>query len=115
MHYRVCLVTVPPAVAESLAETIVREKLAACVNIVSAVKSIYWWQDEIQCDEEALLVIKTVEDMVPKLIQRIDTVHPYEVPEVIALPIVQGHENYLAWIDGSLTETSGLKTTTTGK
>jgi periplasmic divalent cation tolerance protein len=96
---RVVLCTFPnPNKAAEVGRTLVGEKLAACVNITPAVHSIYAWKDELQSEMEALAVIKTTADRFEALAKRIVELHPYEVPEVIALPITGGHAPYLAWV-----------------
>ena len=96
---RVVLCTFPnPEKAAEVARELVTGKLAACVNIVPAVRSIYSWKDEVQDEQEALAVIKTSADRFEALSKRIVELHPYEVPEVIALPILGGHAPYLAWV-----------------
>lgn len=95
----VVYVTAPPAEAPRLARTLVEERLAACANVIPAVRSIYRWKDEICDDEEALLVIKTRAARFEALRERVCALHPYDVPEVIALPLVAGHPPYVAWID----------------
>jgi periplasmic divalent cation tolerance protein len=97
------LITVPDAdVGASLARTLVEERLAACVNLVPGVRSIYRWEGEVQDDREVLLIVKTREDALPALTARIGALHPYDVPEVIALPIAGGSEAYLAWLRGAV-------------
>ena len=84
--------------AVDIARTLVSEQLCACVNLVPPVRSIYRWQNEI-CDErETLAIIKTTRERFAALKQRLITLHPYEVPEVIALPVEAGHEPYLDWV-----------------
>lgn len=92
-------VTAPDAdTAAALARTLVEERLAACGNLVPGLRSIYRWEDAV-CDEpEVLLIIKTRGALVPALTARVVALHPYNCPEVVALPIVQGHPPYLAWI-----------------
>jgi periplasmic divalent cation tolerance protein len=90
-------------VAQGIAERLVHEGLAACVNILPGVTSVYRWQESLCCDQELLLVIKTREDIYPHLETRIRQLHPYTVAEIIALPISQGCREYLQWIDTSLT------------
>lgn len=92
-------------VAEHIANTLVDEYLAACVNIASEVTSVYRWQDQVQHDSEILLIIKTHNNTYPALETRIRTLHPYEVPEIIGLPICRGATDYLAWINSSVTKT----------
>ena len=98
---RVVLCTFPNAdKAAEVARLLVGERLAACVSF-SAVTSIYSWKDELQTDAETLAVIKTTAERFAALKARIVELHPYEVPEVIALPIVDGHAPYLAWLADS--------------
>src|SRR6266446_5979655 len=95
----VALSTFPSkAKAAEILRILVEERLCACANLVPAVRSIYRWQDEI-CDEpEALAIIKTTSERVDALRLRIVALHPYDVPEVIVLPIEGGHAAYLAWL-----------------
>ncbi|MCP5158379.1 MAG: divalent-cation tolerance protein CutA [Gammaproteobacteria bacterium] len=86
------------AVAEHIAESIVNERLAACVNLLQGLISIYRWQDEIQRDSEWLLIIKTRHTVYSLLEARIRELHPYNTPEIIALPIQVGSATYLDWI-----------------
>lgn len=87
--------------AASIARTLVDEQLCACVNLVPAVRSIYRWQ-HATCDEaEVLGVIKTTDDRLAALEARLVALHPYDVPELIALPVVGGHAPYLAWVAGA--------------
>jgi len=87
--------------AAEVARTLVDEKLAACVNLVPTVRSIYRWQDEV-CDErETLAIIKTTQDRGTPLTERLVALHPYDVPEVIVLPVDNGHASYLAWLTAS--------------
>ncbi|XP_038163522.1 protein CutA homolog [Cyprinodon tularosa] len=85
-------------VAKDLARGIVERKLAACVNIVPAIKSVYEWQGKIEEDNEVLLIIKTRSSKVAALAEYVRSNHPYEVAEVISLPIDQGNPPYLKWI-----------------
>lgn len=83
---------------QALAQTLVSEQLAACVNILPGVVSVYQWQSEIETDNEVLLIIKTTESLVGALAARIETLHPYDVPEVISHAITAGNKNYLDWV-----------------
>ncbi len=94
------------AMAERIAEALVADRLAACVNIVPGITSIYRWQGEIQHDSELLLLIKTRGERYPALEARIRELHSYEVPEIIAVPIQRGSESYLAWLDASVGKAS---------
>lgn len=84
--------------AERIAETVVSERLAACVNIAPGLTSIYRWEGQIQREAELLLLIKTRQAVYPQLEARIRELHPYQVPEIIALPIQTGSAAYLDWI-----------------
>ncbi|WP_456417841.1 divalent-cation tolerance protein CutA [Thiolapillus sp.] len=85
-------------VAEYLANTLVERKLAACVNIAGAIRSVYPWQGKIQQDNEVLLLIKTTAAGWANLEQALLELHPYDVPEIIAMPIVAGSKDYLNWV-----------------
>ena len=100
--YLVVLITVPVEKGEELADFIVEKKLGACVNLIPEVRSTYWWKGNIERDRESLLVIKTSMKKFGELKRKVKEVHPYTVPEIIALPIVAGNEDYLRWIEESL-------------
>ena len=101
--YLVVYVTVPSATeGDKLASALVEERLAACINRVSSVHSTYWWEGKVARDEEQLLVIKTKDELFDRLKSRVQELHPYTVPEVIALPILKGSEGYLKWMDEEL-------------
>jgi len=85
--------------ATRLARTLVEERLAACVNAIGGVVSTYRWQDKIEVDDEVLLLIKTTSDQYEALEARLIELHPYEVPEVLAVEPVAGSAPYLAWLD----------------
>ncbi len=98
-EFCVVLVTVGrPEEAEKIASALVEERLAACCNLVSSVRSVYRWKGEICRDEEVLMVIKTRRERFEALRARIAELHSYEVPEIIRLPILAGHAPYLDWI-----------------
>ncbi len=97
----VVLVTTPtPERAAELARALVEERLAACGNVVAGLRSIYRWEGKVQDEAEALLVLKTTRARFEALRDRVLALHPYEVPEVIALPVEAGSARYLAWIAG---------------
>lgn len=98
-------VTAPNAdVAATLARALVEERLAACGNIVPGLRSIYAWQGEIHDDAEVLLLLKTRAARVPALAARVVALHPYDLPEVVAVPVVAGHAPYLDWVRGNVDE-----------
>jgi periplasmic divalent cation tolerance protein len=91
-----------PDQAGEIATTLVGEELAACVNILPAMRSIYRWKGEVQTDSEVLCLIKTTEANFEALRARLVELHPYELPEVIAVPIKAGHPAYLEWLAASV-------------
>lgn len=84
--------------AREIAHQLVQERLAACVNIVPNVTSVYKWKGAIERTTECLLVMKTADDRVEQLTQRIKELHPYEVPEIISFSVEHGHPPYLDWV-----------------
>jgi periplasmic divalent cation tolerance protein len=80
------------------AETLVCEELAACVNVLPGVESIYRWEGKVETSQEVLVVMKTTDACYPALEKRLRELHPYEVPEIVALPAAAVAENYLAWV-----------------
>ena len=99
MLFRVVFVTVPDAkIADAMAQGLVESKLAACVNIIPHITSYYQWEGTLHKDPEFLLVIKTRAGLIFELTQYIKEKHPAKVPEVIALPITDGHNAYLEWL-----------------
>ena len=93
--------------AEQLARHLVEHRLAACVNILPKARSVYRWQEKIEDAGEWVLLIKSRRDLFAPLRAEIQKIHTYEVPEVIALPIVDGSDAYLGWLDGQLTTPAG--------
>ncbi len=91
--------------ARSIARNLVEKRLAACVNIIPGAHSIYRWKGAIEEASEFVLLIKSRRDLFPALRAELAKTHSYEVPEAIALPIVDGAESYLAWLDRELAET----------
>jgi periplasmic divalent cation tolerance protein len=87
-----------PETAAQVAKVVVGEKLAACANILPAVRSIYRWQGKVQDENEVLVLLKTQRVHYARLKARILELHPYDVPEVLAIPVEQGHAAYLEWI-----------------
>jgi periplasmic divalent cation tolerance protein len=90
------------AEAEAIARRLVEERLAACVNVVTGVRSFYRWKGKIEDSPEWLLVIKSSRGSFDGLRAALEKLHSYEVPEVIALPVVEGATNYLHWMEGQL-------------
>jgi periplasmic divalent cation tolerance protein len=100
-EFCVLLCTASEGESEQLAKLLVKERLAACVN-VTGVRSFYRWQGELCADKECLLIIKTEKSRVDRIIARIKEVHSYEVPEILVLPIIAGSEQYLEWAERSV-------------
>lgn len=105
----VILMTAPTvAAAASLVRALVDERLAACGNIVAGVTSIYRWQGEVHTDPEAMVVLKVAAERLPALLARATELHPYDVPEILVLPVLAGHEPYLAWVRESCAPTEAV-------
>jgi periplasmic divalent cation tolerance protein len=90
--------------AHKIAEMLLTKRKAACVNIVSGVDSSFWWQGKLDSARESLLIIKTRASLLSEIIELAKSVHIYKVPEIIALPIIGGNEDYLKWIYGEVKE-----------
>jgi periplasmic divalent cation tolerance protein len=88
--------------AHRIADQLLNQRKAACVNIMPKVDSLFWWQGKLDSAQETLLVIKTKASKLKEITELVKKVHSYEVPEVIALPIVGGNEDYLKWLDTTL-------------
>lgn len=88
--------------ARRIAKGLLEKKLAACVSITSPVESFFWWEGKIDHAEEVLLIIKSKKTKLPALMQLVKSLHSYQVPEIIALPVTQGYRPYLRWIDASV-------------
>jgi len=101
--YQIILCTCPnQKTAEDLAGHLITEKLAACVNIIAGITSVYEWQGKIETSQEQLLLIKSHADKYDAIEATIKTIHPYELPEIIAVPIERGLPEYLQWINKCL-------------
>lgn len=96
------LITVPAEHSETVAERLVQERLAACVQVSSPVTSFFWWEDAVQQEEERLLFIKTDSNLKTEIEAVLKEVHPYDVPELIFFRIQDGLDTYLSWMDKEL-------------
>ncbi len=85
--------------AKKIGSALVEEKLVACSNIISPISSIYSWQGKICDDKEALMILKTKRILFKQIVERVEKIHSYDVPEIIALPIIDGSDKYLSWIN----------------
>jgi periplasmic divalent cation tolerance protein len=88
--------------AQNIAQALVQGRLAGCVQIIGPITSVYWWQDQIETDEEWLCIAKSHQELYPRLEKTIRQVHPYDVPEILAMPVVAGNPDYLAWLTNEL-------------
>lgn len=102
-EHAVVLMTAPDAAAaERIARALVDERLAACVNILPGVRSVYRWEGKVEESSEVLLVAKTRASLFGKVEARVRALHPYDVPEIVALPLTDGSRPYLSWLDQSV-------------
>lgn len=99
---RVVLLSVPRDAAERLVRTLVEERLAACGSILGAARSVYRWQGNVESADESIVIIKTTSAAVPRLLERVPALHPYDVPEVLVLPVAAGLQAYLDWLGESV-------------
>jgi len=102
MHIVIFITTSHKKEAQRIAEQLIKNRLAACVNIVNNIESVFWWQARVDKAKEVLLLIKSKRQNFKKIIKLVKSLHSYEVPEIIALPIIGGEEKYLKWIDESV-------------
>lgn len=84
--------------ARGIAKALVSNRLAACANIIDNMNSLYWWNGEIQEEREVILIAKTVESLVPEVIDKVQSMHSYECPCIVSLPIIDGNPAFLEWI-----------------
>jgi periplasmic divalent cation tolerance protein len=102
-HYIIVITTTPSKIeAEKIAKTLLEERLIACANIIGPVQSLFWWQGKIDEAQEHLILMKTIKDLFSKLSGKVKALHSYQVPEIIAMPIVEGFKPYLEWLESSL-------------
>jgi periplasmic divalent cation tolerance protein len=103
MSYLIVLMTAPNREeAVKIVRVLLEEQLIACGNIVDSVSSLFWWEGEIEEEKEVLVIMKSHERLFKKLSERVRELHSYDVPEVLALPIVDGSPSYLEWLKGCL-------------
>lgn len=99
MDYSVVYITAPNEdEAARIAKALVEDKFAGCVNIVKNIRSIYRWQDTIEDDDEVLMIVKTRKDLFKELKKRVKELHSYTVPEIVAIPIIDGSDDYMRWL-----------------
>jgi len=89
--------------AQKVAEELLKQRKAACVSILPGVNSIFWWQDKLDSAQETLLIVKTKASLVDEIVRLVTEIHSYDVPEIIALPIMGGNRDYLEWIGKEVT------------
>jgi len=92
---------------QAIATAVVEQRLAACAQVIGPITSTYWWQGKVETAEEWLCVMKSRQDLYQELEKAIRQVHPYEVPEILAVPVVQGSQDYLEWMDRELAQPVG--------
>lgn len=85
--------------ARRIGRALVESRLAACVNIIDGMNSMYWWNGKVQDDNEAVLIAKTKESLVPDLVAKVKELHSYECPCIVAIPILGGNADFLAWVE----------------
>jgi periplasmic divalent cation tolerance protein len=102
MHIIILVTAKNKQEAKKIAGGLIKAKLAACVNILDKIDSIFFWAGKVDRARESLLLIKSKKEQLPKIIKLVKSLHSYEVPEIIAVPIIAGDKPYLRWIDAAL-------------
>jgi len=102
MHIIILITTKDKKEAEKISRLLIKNRLAACVNIINGVKSLFWWQGKADQAKEALLIVKSRKEKFVKIAKLVKANHSYDVPEIIAIPIVSGFKPYLNWINDSI-------------
>lgn len=102
MHIVVFITVASRQEARKIADGLLNKRLAACVNIVDNVESVFWWQGKLDKASELLLVVKSRKSKLAGIIKSVKSLHSYQVPEIIALPIIGGNKDYLDWLDESV-------------
>ena len=102
MHALVYITTSGEEESKKIGRTIVEERLAGCVNIISTIESLYWWKGEIEEDNESVLIAKTKVSNIGNIIKRVKEIHSYENPAILAIPIIEGSKEYLDYLDAEI-------------
>ena len=102
MYALVYITTSGEEESKKIGKTIVEERLAGCVNIISTIESLYWWKGEIESDKESVLIAKTKVSNIENIIKRVKEIHSYENPAILAIPIINGSKDYLDYLDAEI-------------
>jgi periplasmic divalent cation tolerance protein len=102
MYALVYITTSGEKESKKIGRTIVEERLAGCINIISTIESLYWWKEEIEEDKESILIVKTKVSSIENIIKRVKEIHSYENPAILAIPIIEGSKEYLDYLDGEI-------------
>ncbi len=108
-HILVFITTKSKQEAETIANSLLEKKLIACANIVEHIDSFFWWQNKIDSSREALLIAKSRKELFEQILAVVKEKHSYELPEIIAIPLVNADEDYLKWLDESIKRKEGVK------
>jgi len=99
MHALVYITTSGEEESKKIGRIIVEERLAGCINIISTIESLYWWKGEIEEDKESILIVKTKVSNIENIIKRVKEIHSYKNPAILAIPIIEGSNEYLDYLD----------------
>lgn len=102
MYVLIYITTSGAEEARRIGKRMVKERLAACANVIEKVHSLYWWKGKLEESSEAVLLLKTKKDKIKKIIAMVKKLHSYENPAIVAFPILEGSEEYLKWIEGEI-------------
>lgn len=106
MHIIIFITASHKKEAANIAQQLLKKRLAACVNIIDKIDSFFWWQGKIDYSKEVLLIVKSSKSKINKIIKLVKSIHHYEVPEIIALPIIAGEKKYLSWLDECISKSA---------
>ncbi|MEL7670502.1 divalent-cation tolerance protein CutA [Methanobacterium sp.] len=102
MYALVYITTSGEEESKKIGRIIVEERLAGCINIISTIESLYWWKGEIEEDKESILIVKTKVSNIENIIKRVKEIHSYKNPAILAIPIIEGSNEYLDYLDGEI-------------
>lgn len=97
-NIRIVFISIPQDEAKNFARGLVEERMAACVNLIPKIESFFWWEDQVQADDESLLLVKTTQLKLDKLMEYVKDNHPYDIPEAITVQVAEGLPDYINWV-----------------
>lgn len=112
VRYVMCIISAPEAKAEEMAHQLVAERYAAAAQVTGRIKSFYWWEGKLNTNPEVLIFLKTIQEKVAPIRELLKTLHPYQVPELTAMPLIDGNPDYFRWITETIGQAGSTRETT---